>query len=325
MTSTKPKILLTRKLQDFALKELRKNFQIEVYSGKFPIPKNILMKKIRDKEGLICMPYDIIDQQVIDSAQNLKSISTFSVGYDHINLQYAKEKKIRVGFTPDVLTDTTADLAFTLMLDLMRRVTEGDALIRKGGWKEVFGADTYVGTEISGKTVGVLGLGRIGISFVKKAKVFGMNILYHNRKRLSKSKEKVLGVKYVSLNDLFSKSDVISIHVPYTKETHQMIDAKILKKMKKDSFLINTARGKIINEKDLVNSLKKKEIAGAALDVFFSEPIGKNHPLTKLDNVVLAPHIGSSTKETRAKMAEVTVLNLKLGLKNKKPKYSVGY
>ena len=325
VASTKLKILLTRRLQDFALIELEKKYQIEIHSGKFPMPKKMLMKKIKEKDGLICMPYDIIDKQVMNSAPNLKAISTFSVGFDHIDIKYAKKKKIRVGFTPEVLTNTTADLAIILMLDVMRRVSEGDALIRKGRWKQVFGADTYVGTEIEGKTVGVLGLGRIGESFVKKAKGFGMKILYHNRKRLSKSQEKKLGAKYVSLNDLFSNSDVISIHVPHTKDTNEMINAKILKTMKKNAFLINTARGKIINEKDLVNSLKKKEIAGAGLDVFFTEPIGKNHPLTKLDNVVLAPHIGSSTKETRTKMAELTVLNLNLGLKNKKPKYSVGY
>jgi glyoxylate reductase len=152
-----------------------------------------------------------------------------------------------------------------------------------------------------------------------------MKIIYHNRKQVSKTKERSLDVKYVSFDKLISQSDVISIHVPHTNQTDQLFDKKILKKMKKTAFLINTSRGKIINEKDLIESLKKKIIAGAALDVFESEPIRKNHPFTKIQNVTLVPHIGSSTKETRAKMAEITVKNLHMGIYGKRPKYSVGF
>jgi len=152
-----------------------------------------------------------------------------------------------------------------------------------------------------------------------------MKIIYHNRKHVSKTKEKSLGVKYVSFDKLISQSDVISIHVPYTKQTDQLFNKKIFKKMKKTAFLVNTARGKIINEKDLIDALKEKKIAGAALDVFELEPIGKDHPLTTIPNITLAPHIGSSTKETRSKMAEITVENLHLGINGRKPKYSVGY
>jgi len=150
-----------------------------------------------------------------------------------------------------------------------------------------------------------------------------MNIIYHNRHRLSKNTEKSLGIKYVTFDQLFKKSDVVSLHVPYTKETHELVDIKLFKKMKKTSFIINTARGKIIKENDLIYALKKKIIAGAALDVFRNEPIGLNNPLTKMQNVVLSPHIGSSTAETRKKMAEITVINLKLGIIGKKPLYSV--
>ena len=152
-----------------------------------------------------------------------------------------------------------------------------------------------------------------------------MKLIYHNRKPVSKSKEKELRIKFVSFDQLISQSDVISIHVPHTEQTDQLFDKKVFSKMKKTSFLINTARGKIINESDLVSALKKKEIAGAGLDVFASEPIGKKHPLTQIQNVTLAPHIGSSTIETRAKMAEITVNNLHLGIRGKKPKFSVGY
>ena len=321
----KKKVFLTRTLHDFALKGLKKRYQIEIHSGKIPIPQSKLRVKIEEIEGLICFPYDKINKQVIDLAKNLKVISTFSVGFDHIDTKYAKEKKIRVGYTPEVLTDATADLAFSLLLDILRRVSEGDKIIRDGKWKEIYGAHDYVGLDLQGKTLGILGLGRIGKTLAKRAKAFDMKLVYHNRKRVSKTKEKTLGVKYVSFEKLITQSDIISIHVPHTKETDQMFDMKIFRKMKKSAFLINTSRGKIVNEKDLVTALKKKMIAGAGLDVFETEPISKKHPLVKLHNVVLAPHIGSSTKETRAKMAEITVKNLNLGMNGKKPIYSVGY
>ncbi|MBI2643281.1 MAG: D-glycerate dehydrogenase [Nitrosarchaeum sp.] len=321
----KKRVFLTRTLHDFALKELRKKYQIEIHSGKIPISKTKLRTKIGNVEGLICFPYDKIDSDLIDIAKNLKVISTYSVGFDHIDTQYAKKKKIRVGYTPEVLTDATADLAFSLMLDVLRRVSEGDRIVRNGKWRQIYGAYDYVGTDLQGKTLGIFGLGRIGSTLAKRAKSFDMKIVYHNRKPVSKSKEKSLGVKYATLDKLITQSDVISIHVPHTKETNQFFDMKIFKKMKKSAFLINTARGKIVNEKDLIIALNKKIIAGAALDVYQSEPISEKHPLTKMQNVVLAPHIGSSTKETRAKMAEITVKNLNLGINGKKPIYSVGY
>ncbi|RMW39298.1 MAG: D-glycerate dehydrogenase [Nitrosopumilus sp.] len=319
------KVFLTRTLHDFALKELRKKYQIEVHKGKIPIPQSKLRSKIKDIDGLICFPYDIINKETIELAKNLRVISTYSVGFDHIDTKYAKEKKIRVGYTPEVLTDATADLAFLLLLDSLRRVSEGDRIIRDGKWKVVYGAHDYVGVDLQGKTLGILGLGRIGQTLAKRAKAFDMKIIYHNRNRISKTKEKSLGTKYVSFEKLISQSDVISIHVPHTKETDKMFNMKVFKKMKDTVFLINTSRGKVVNEKDLVVALKKKIIAGAGLDVFEQEPIGKGHPLTKLQNVVLAPHIGSSTKETRSKMAEITVKNLNLGMNGKKPIYSVGY
>ncbi len=319
----KKKVLLTRKLHDFALLDLKKYYDIEIHQGKIPMPKKTLLKKIRNKDGLICFPYDSIDKDVLSAAKNLKTISTYSVGYDHIDVKYAKKQGISIGYTPEVLTDATADLTFALILDLLRRVTEGDRIIRRQRWTQIYGAYDYVGTDISGKILGILGFGRIGAAVAKRARAFGMNIIYHNRHRLSKNTEKSLGVKYVTFDQLFKKSDVVSLHVPYTKETHELVDIKLFKKMKKTSFIINTARGKIIKENDLIYALKKKIIAGAALDVFRNEPIGLNNPLTKMQNVVLSPHIGSSTAETRKKMAEITVINLKLGIIGKKPLYSV--
>ena len=204
-------------------------------------------------------------------------------------------------------------------MDLLRRITEGDHIIRKGRWDEIFGPFYYVCTEISGKIIGILGMGRIGKTVAKKASCLGMHVLYHNRKPITKTGK----AKYVSLNELFKKSDVISIHVPYSKNTHHMINSKLLNKMKKTSFLINTSRGKIVNQKDLLKVLQLKKIQGAALDVFEDEPISKSNDLVKIKNVVMVPHIGSSTSETRHTMAEITVKNLILGLSNKKLVYSV--
>jgi glyoxylate reductase len=320
----KKRIFLTRIIHDFALKKLSR-YDIEIHKGKIPISQKKLRSKIENIEGLICFPYDKIGSDLIDAAKNLKVISTYSVGFDHIDIQHAKRKKIRVGYTPEVLTDATADLTFSLMLDAVRRVSEGDRIIRNGKWRQIYGAYDYLGMDLQGKTLGIFGLGRIGSALAKRATSFDMKVIYHNRKPITKNKEKSLGVKYVMFDKLITQSDIISIHVPHTKETNQLFDMKIFKKMKNSAFLINTARGKIVNEKDLKIALNKKIIAGAGLDVYESEPISEKHPLTKIQNVVLTPHIGSSTKETRAKMAEITVQNLILGISGKKPIYSVGY
>lgn len=321
---SKKKVILTRTLHDFALKRLKKHYDIKIHSGKIPVPKTKLVQYLKDADGLICFPYDRIDSDVIDAGKKLKVISTYSVGYDHIDIEYAKKKKIRIGYTPEVLTKATADLAFALMIDVLRRVTEGDRIIREGKWKEIFGASDYVGLDLEGKTLGIIGMGRIGKAVAKRASAFEMKILYHNRKKLPRKIEAEHNARYVSFNQILKKSDIISIHVPHTSKTDKMFNAKTFRKMKKTAFLINTSRGKVVDERDLVFSLKNKIIGGAGLDVFSEEPIKKNHPFTKMPNVVLAPHIGSSTKETREKMAEITVTNLILGMNGKKPIYSVG-
>ncbi|MFB5631119.1 MAG: 2-hydroxyacid dehydrogenase [Nitrosopumilaceae archaeon] len=319
----KEKVFLTRTLPEPSIKELKKNYHVEIHKGPFPISKKKLIEKIKNKDGLICYPYDKIDREVIIAGSKLKTISTFSVGYDHIDIKFAKKRKISIGYTPNILTIATADLTIALMLDLLRRVTEGDRLIRSGKWTSVFGAVTYVGEEVAGKTLGILGLGRIGLAVAKRAQSFGIKVIYHNRTRLEPKKEKSLKVRYVTQNDLFKKSDIISLHIPYSKQTHELVKLPLIKKMKKCAYLINTSRGKIIKEKDLVFALKRKIISGAALDVFLNEPISNTHPFTKMQNVVLTPHIGSSSIITRTKMAELTVKNLRLGLEGKKLIYSV--
>ena len=316
-------VLVTRRLHRSALEELEKKCNVYLHSGKIPIPKKNLIDKIKDVEGLICHPYDTIDEEVISSAENLKVISTFSVGFDHINIEIAKSRKIKIGYTPEVLTNATAELTIGLILDVLRRISEGDRIVRNKKWNQIFGAYDYTGTEVSGKIIGIIGMGRIGREVAKKANGLGMKVIYHNRKPVSKRLERMLKAKYVSENTIYKNSDIISLHIPYNNNTHHLINSKIFKKMKKTSFLINTSRGKIVNEKQLVTALMKKEIQGAGMDVYESEPIQKNSPLLKLENVVLAPHVGSSTNETRQKMSDITVKNLILALEGKKLLYSV--
>ena len=287
------------------------------------MPKKLLVSKIKDKDGLICYPYDSIDEEIINAGTKLKSLSTYSVGYDHIDIKTATSRGITVGYTPEVLTRATADMTMALMLSLFRRIPEGDKLIRNNKWGTIFGPYDFLGMDLYQKTLGIFGMGRIGKAVAKRAVCFEMNVIYHNRTRLSSKEEEKLGVKYVSLDNLFRTSDVVSIHSPHTPQTHEIVNLKSLKKMKKTSFLINTARGKIINEKDLGIALRKKIIAGAGLDVFQREPINSKHPLVKIPNLVLTPHSGSATVETRKEMAEVTVKNLILALSGRKPIYQV--
>ena len=316
-------VLVTRRLHTSALDELKKKCNVSLHTGRIPIPKKNLIDKIKNMDGLVCHPYDTIDKEVIKNSKNLKVISTFSVGFDHIDVNFAKSQGIKIGYTPEVLTNATAELTIGLILDVLRRISEGDRIIRNKKWNQIFGAYDYTGTEVSGKTIGIIGMGRIGREVARKANGLGMNVIYHNRKPISKRIEKMLKAKYVSENMLYKNSDIISLHVPYNNDTHHLMNSKIFKKMKKTSFLINTSRGKIVDEKQLVNALKTKQILGAGIDVYELEPIKKDNPLLKLENVVLAPHVGSSTKETRQKMSDITVKNLILGLEGKKLLYSV--
>lgn len=318
-----PRVLLTRRLQGHIIADLKSSFRLETHTRDAPITRKELIAKIADKEGILCLPYDTIDAEVIDAAPNLRAISTYSVGYDHIDVQYAKKCRITVGYTPDVLTRATADLAFVLMLDLMRKVSEGDRLVRAGRWRNMLGPCEFLGVDPEGKTVGILGPGRIGLSFASRAKAFGMRIIYHGRRKMSKETESRLDAQFVSLNQLFARSDAVSIHMPYTSETHRMVGYSLLKKMKPGAFIINTARGRVINQEDLVRALREGKIAGAALDVFYDEPLRASNPLASMENVLLVPHIGSATLETRESMSRLAVLNLKLALSGKSPRHAV--
>ncbi|HKC78926.1 MAG TPA: NAD(P)-dependent oxidoreductase, partial [Nitrosopumilaceae archaeon] len=183
------KVLLTRPLHDFAVKELRKLYDVEIHTGKIPMPKDLLISKIKNKDGLVCYPYDRIDRKVIDAASQLVAISTYSVGYDHIDVKYAEKEGVVVSYTPEVLTRATADLTIALLLAVFRKIGEGDRLIRKGKWKTIFGPNEFLGADLYGKTLGIFGMGRIGKAVVRRAKGFEMNVLYHNRTRLSGKEE----------------------------------------------------------------------------------------------------------------------------------------
>lgn len=314
---------MTGPLQESSMKILRSRYHVDVYDGPLPAPYNTVVEGIRDADGLICYPFDVIDAGVIDAAPHLKVISTYSVGYDHVDIVQAMSRKVTIGYTPDVLTDATADMTLALMLDLLRRVTEGDRMIRSGRWREVCGATGHLGVGIRGKTLGIIGMGRIGAAVARRASAFGMKITYYNRTRHPRRHENELNASYASFEKVISDSDVVSVHVPYSHDTHHMFDSAVFGMMKRSAFLINTARGKVVNEADLADALKSGTIAGAGLDVFESEPLDAASPLLDMQNVVVTPHIGSSTVETRSVMANVAILNLDRGMKGKKPYHSV--
>ena len=306
-----------------AIEILRRSCVLTIHNkAKAPNKKEII-RKISDKDALLCVLSDRIDSEVISSARNLKVISSYSVGYDHIDIDAATKRGIYVAYTPDVLTETTADLAFALMMAVARRIVEGDRLIRSGKWKDVWSYDFMLGNDLHGKTLGIIGMGRIGSALARRAAGFDMKILYHKRNRLSIDKERELNVEYSELDNLLKNSDFVSMHVSLNNDTYHMIDEDRLRLMKANAYLINTARGSIIDEKALVKALRNKWIAGAALDVYEKEPIAKNNALLKFDNVVLVPHIGSASRETRERMAEVAAINLLDVLKVEKPLYAV--
>ncbi len=318
----KPSVYVTRNIPK-AIKILSGSCDLTVHKGNALPSKKEIIRNVRDKDGLLCSLSDVIDSDVINAAQKLKVISSYSVGYDHIDIDAATKRGVCVTYTPEVLTETTADLAFALILVCARRIAEADIVVRKGKWRTGWKYDFMLGSDVNGKTLGIIGLGRIGSAVARRANGFNMKILYNNRNKLSIEKEKGLAVEYRSLDDLLKESDFVSIHLPLSKDTFHLLNEQKLKLMKHTSYIVNTARGSIIDEKALVKALRQKWIAGAGLDVFEKEPLAKNSQLLKMKNVVLAPHIGSASTETREKMAEVAAMNLLNVLNGKKPIYVV--
>jgi len=322
MPFMKPKVYVTRNIPK-AIEILRGSCDLTIHSKAKPPSKREIMQKIRDKDGLLCVLSDRIDREVIASAEDLKVISSYSVGYDHIDTDAATKNGIFVAYTPDVLTETTADLAFALMLAVARRVVEADKLVRRGRWKNTWSYDFMLGNDIHCKTLGIIGMGRIGSAVARRADGFKMKVLYHSRSRLSIDKESELNATYRELDDLLKESDFVSLHLSLGKDTYHLMSEQKFRLMKSNAYLINTSRGQVVDERALAKALRMKWIAGAALDVFEREPVTKDSPLLRFDNVVLVPHIGSASRETRERMAEVAALNILNVLKGGKPLYAV--
>jgi len=300
------------------LKIIRKYFDTEVWPEYGPPPKKTIIEKAKNVDALATLLSDKIDTEVFDAAPKLKIVSQMAVGFDNIDLQEATKRGIYVTNTPEVLTDTTADFAWALIMAVARRVVEADKYVRTGQWKAAWHPDMMTGRDVHGATIGIVGAGRIGYAMAKRAKGFDMKILFYDvipRPEM----EKDFGAKRMDLDTLLKEADFVSIHVPLMKETHHLMNEQRLKLMKKTAYLINNSRGPVVDEKALYKALKEGWIAGAGLDVFEQEPAPVDSPLLKLDSVVVAPHISSASLETRSKMAEMVADNLVSFFEGKKP------
>lgn len=318
----KPSIFITRKLPQAVIEPLNAEYQVEMWEKEdVPVPRDVLLKKAGSASALITMLSDQMDGELLEHASSLKVVANLAVGYDNIDLQAAKEKGVIICNTPDVLTDTTADLTFGLLMAAARRIVEADRYIKEGRWKS-WSPLLLAGADIHHKTIGIVGMGSIGETVAKRAKGFDMNILYHNRSRKPEAEEG-LGAVYVSMDELLAQSDYVVVLAPLTPETEGLFQKEQFQAMKKSAFFINAARGPIVNEEALTEALKKGEIAGAGLDVFVEEPIDSNHPLLQLDNVVALPHIASSSIETRTAMMNLCVQNVMAVLKGDEPRTRV--
>jgi len=314
----KPKVYVTRELPERGLKTIKERFDAEVWPEYAPPPKKTIIEKAKDVDALATLLSDKIDAEVFDAAPKLKMIAQLAVGFDNVDVQEATKRGIYVSNTPEVLTDTTADFAWTLLMALARRVVEADKYVRMGKWKVGWHPAMLQGRDVYGATMGIVGAGRIGYAVAKRATGFSMKILFYDvipRPEM----EKDFGAKKVDLDELLKQSDFVSVHVPLMKETHHLINAEKLRLMKKTAYLINNSRGPVVDEKALYEALNEGRIAGAGLDVFEQEPTSLANPLLKLDNVVVAPHISSASYETRSKMAEMVADNLIAFFEGKKP------
>lgn len=312
------KVFVTYKIPEDGLKLLKEKYELDVYEGGEFLTKEEMMNRVKDADAVITQLRDPVDKEFIDAGKKLKIIANYAVGFNNIDVEYAKSKRIYVTNTPGVLTEATADIAWALILAVARKIIPADKFVREGkfkGWKPKL----FLGYEIYGKILGIIGMGRIGQAVARRATGFGMKILYHNRKRLPDKVEKLYNATYVDLETLLKTSDFISVNVPLTDETYHLLDEKRLHLLKPNAILVNTARGPVVDEKALYKLLKEGKIAGAGFDVYENEPL-LTPGLEKLDNVVLLPHIGSATFETRSKMSIMVAENVIDALEGRKPK-----
>ncbi len=314
----RPKVFVTREIPERGLSKIRDHFEVDLWKDEAPPPKDVIIERVRDADALVSLLTDPIDAEIFDAAPKLRIVSQYAVGYDNIDIGEATKRGIYVTNTPGVLTETVADFTFALMLAVARRVVEADKYVREGRWKVAWHPLMMLGSDVYGRTLGIVGMGRIGSAVARRAKGFGMRILYYDSVRREEL-ERELGAEFADLDRLLEESDYVSLHVPLTPETYHLIGEEQLRKMKPTAFLINTARGKVVDQKALYRALKEGWIAGAGLDVFEQEPIPPDDPLLKLDNVVLAPHAASASHETRSRMAEMVAENLIAFLNGKVP------
>ena len=311
------KVLVTARMPEEVLSLIGRDHQIESYAADLPLDRQELLRSIVDKQGLLCTITDRIDTVVLDRAPGLKVIANYGVGFEHIDLDAATRRGIPVSNTPGVLTETTADLAFALILATARRVVAGDQRVRQGKF-QYWAPLLFLGEEVNGKTLGIIGMGRIGKAVARRAAGFGMRLLYHSRTPLSPLEEQELGASLQPLEALLREADFVTLHVPLTPHTRHLIGSRELELMKDSAFLINTARGPVVDEAALVAALRQGQIRGAGLDVYEKEP-ELSPGLADLENVVLLPHLGSATVATRTRMAVMAAENLLAGLRGDPP------
>lgn len=316
---TKPTIYITRKIPKALMNPFKDQYHIKMWeSDTKPVPKDVLYEEAAQADGLLCLLTEKIDRAFIKHASHLKIIANMAVGYDNVDVEAANEYGITITNTPNVLTETTADLTFALLMATARRIVEASHTIYEDKWGE-WSPFMLAGTDIHHKKMGIVGMGRIGEAVAKRAKGFNMDVCYHNRSRKAEI-EHELGLNYVGLDELLSTADFIVSLVPFTEETAHLFDQTAFKKMKPSAIFINASRGGVVDEAALYEALKHRHIQAAGLDVFKGEPISSDHPLTTLPNAVLLPHIGSATVETREGMLTLCLENISAVLKGENPK-----
>lgn len=308
---SKPTVFVTRPIPDKGLDMVREQCAATVWDGELPPPRDVLLREIAGADGLLCLLTDPVDADVIDAAPKLRVISQMAVGFDNIDIPAATGRGIPVGHTPGVLTDTTADFAFALLMAAARRISEAERFARAGRWK-TWGPTLLMGRDVHGATLGIVGMGRIGQAVARRARGFDMRILYADPSEPDAARD--MGAVRVALDDLLAESDFVSLHVPLTADTQGLIDRRALARMKPTAILINTARGPVVDQAALHEALASGQIAYAALDVTDPEPIAPDDPLLSLDNCLIVPHIASSSVAARTRMAVMAAENLIAGL-----------
>jgi glyoxylate reductase len=313
----RPKVFVCRLIPEKGLNMVKEFAEAEVWEEELPPPRSLILEKVKQIDGLLPLLTDKIDAEVMDAAPRLKVISNYAVGYDNIDVPAATQRGILVCNTPGVLTETTADLAWALLMAGARKIAQGDVFARSGKWR-TWGPMLFLGYDVHNATLGIVGLGRIGAEMAKRAKGFSMRILYHDANRRP-DLESELGVEYVTLEELLAEADFITLHCPLNEETRHLMGKEQFAKMKPTAVLINTSRGPVVDQKALYEALAQRRIGGAALDVTDPEPPAPDDPLLKLDNLTIVPHIGSASFATRTKMATMAAENLIAALSGKRP------